>query len=349
MANRYWVGGTANWDGTAGTKWSLTSGGAGGETVPADVDDVFFDANSGAGTTTIATNTANCQNLNFTGFTGTLAGSGVILNVYGNFTLSTGMTFTFSEGIVLRATTAKTVTTNGKSIPASIDFNGLAGTWTLQDALVCTNVIYLVRGTFDANNFNVTATRFSTDLTNTRVLTMGSGTWNLTTTATSNAWEILQSSGLTINANTSTIKISGSTTNIRTFMGGGLTYYNLWFSNATAAGQMNVTGANTFNDIQAGVEGNAQTIRFTAATTTTVTTFTVSGAASNLITIGSITNASHTLTKAGGGTISRNFLSISYSTATPASTWSTASSTDGGNNSGWTFTIAAVSNMFLMM
>ena len=30
MADRYWVGGTAAWDGTAGTKWALTSGGAGG-------------------------------------------------------------------------------------------------------------------------------------------------------------------------------------------------------------------------------------------------------------------------------------------------------------------------------
>jgi hypothetical protein len=29
MANRYWVGGTATWDATAGTKWATTSGGAG--------------------------------------------------------------------------------------------------------------------------------------------------------------------------------------------------------------------------------------------------------------------------------------------------------------------------------
>ena len=29
---RYWVGGTADWDGTAGTKWAYTSGGVGGGT-----------------------------------------------------------------------------------------------------------------------------------------------------------------------------------------------------------------------------------------------------------------------------------------------------------------------------
>ena len=42
MADRYWVGGTANWDGTAGTKWATSSGGLGGASVPTSADDVFF-------------------------------------------------------------------------------------------------------------------------------------------------------------------------------------------------------------------------------------------------------------------------------------------------------------------
>jgi len=49
MANRFWVGGDADWDATAGTKWALTSGGAGGQAVPTAADDVFFDANDGKG------------------------------------------------------------------------------------------------------------------------------------------------------------------------------------------------------------------------------------------------------------------------------------------------------------
>lgn len=44
-----------------------------------------------------------------------------------------------------------------------------------------------------------------------------------------------------------------------------------------------------------------------------------------------------TLTKAGGGTVTALYLSISNSTATPASTWFAVGSTDGGGNSGWTF------------
>lgn len=45
MATRYWVGGAGNWSST--TKWSATSGGASGASVPISTDDVVFDASSG--------------------------------------------------------------------------------------------------------------------------------------------------------------------------------------------------------------------------------------------------------------------------------------------------------------
>ena len=45
MANRYFLNIGANWGDTA--NWSDTSGGTGGFSVPTNVDDVFFDANSG--------------------------------------------------------------------------------------------------------------------------------------------------------------------------------------------------------------------------------------------------------------------------------------------------------------
>ena len=34
MADRYWVGGAAQWDSVVGVKWALTSGGVGGQAVP---------------------------------------------------------------------------------------------------------------------------------------------------------------------------------------------------------------------------------------------------------------------------------------------------------------------------
>jgi hypothetical protein len=64
----------------------------------------------------------------------------------------------------------------------------------------------------------------------------------------------------------------------------------------------------------------------------------LSGTAGNLITIDSVTAASHTLSKASG-TVSSDYLSISRSTATGGASWyAGANSTNGGNNSGWVFT-----------
>lgn len=87
MANRYWVGGSASWDGTAGTKWALTDGGAGGQAIPTSTDDVFFTATSGAVTVTLVSGWDSCKNLNCTGFTGTLTSSSFCyINIYGDAT-----------------------------------------------------------------------------------------------------------------------------------------------------------------------------------------------------------------------------------------------------------------------
>ena len=135
MASRYWVGGTAAWDATAGTKWALTSGGAGGQPAPTSTDDVFFDANSGANTVSIPSS-VNCQNLNCTGFTGTLAWTTAssTINTYGSVTFSTGMSTTVAaaqSAIQFFGTTAATVTTNGKTQPSWSFLS--ANTWTVND------------------------------------------------------------------------------------------------------------------------------------------------------------------------------------------------------------------------
>ena len=119
MADRYWVGGTANWDGTAGAKWSATSGGAGGASVQTSADNVFFDASSGSGTVTISTVNANCNNLNFSGFTGTIfsVSNTPEIYIYGNLVVSAGMTWSASSNLAFAATTSgKTITTNGKLV-----------------------------------------------------------------------------------------------------------------------------------------------------------------------------------------------------------------------------------------
>lgn len=71
MASRFWVGGTGTWDTTNTANWSATSGGAGGASVPVAVDAVFFNANSGGGTVTLAQDVTHTI-ISLSGYTGTL-------------------------------------------------------------------------------------------------------------------------------------------------------------------------------------------------------------------------------------------------------------------------------------
>lgn len=63
--DRYWVGGSGSWSSTA--KWSATSGGASGASVPTASDNAIFDANSGTAHYTVTvTDNATCADLTFT-------------------------------------------------------------------------------------------------------------------------------------------------------------------------------------------------------------------------------------------------------------------------------------------
>jgi hypothetical protein len=242
MADRFWRGGTANWDGTAGTKWADTVGGAGGASVPTSADDVYFDATSGAVTCTV-TATANCLSLNFTGFTGTLAGTSTI-QFFGNLTLVSGMTWTHTGAINTMASSASwSITTAGKTLGSlNIGVNGGTATWTLQDPLTLSGALTITQGTFTTNNFNVTATQLSSSNSNVRTINLGSSTVTLTLGA---PVSFITSTNLTFNAGTSNIVCSSTS---GAFNGGSQVFYNVSFT-STAISLFSITGANTFNNL----------------------------------------------------------------------------------------------------
>ncbi len=246
MSDRYWVGGTASWDLTAGTKWATTSGGAGGASVPTSADNVFFDANSGASTVTVAVSVAQCANLTFTGFTGTLTGS-VGINAYGSVTLVSGMTWSHTGSLRFAGNTSCTLTTAGKTLGGSLVINSAAGsglTVTLQDALSVASSIDITNSTFTTNNYNVTASSLSSSNSNTRTINLGSSTVTLSLSGT--ALTFATSTNLTFNAGTSSLVFSG--TNAAINGGSGVTFYDVSFtSNALVTPTIN--GANTFNNL----------------------------------------------------------------------------------------------------
>ncbi len=213
------------------------------------------------------------------------------------------------------------------------------GTFTLQDNLTVqgTSSLFINNGTFTATTQNLTLDFFTIQNGGSTV-NMGSGTWDMKGTS---GTPFTVASG-TVNANTSTIKYSASTATARTFAGGGKTFYNFWFSNATGNGSLTITGNNTFNEFKC-IDTNIQTIKFTAASTQTIAIFTVTGAASNLIVLNSTTTATYNLIKSGPAAVASDYLNIQHAVATPANTWyagthSTNNQGDSTAGSGWIFT-----------
>ena len=266
MADRYWVGGTGNWDGTAGSKWASTSGGAGGASVPTTSDDVFLDANSGANTITIAAGNTGCKSLTCTGFTGTLAGSGT-LTIAGGFTLVSGMTCTATGRWQITATA--TLTSGGKTLPF-LQINGTGITVDQGDDFTFTGnggdgggCVRLDRGTYNTNNYNITFTSATTSGGGLQFIGGSAKTFNLgssTITLTYNGqntgayFDGTASTNSTLNAGTSTYKcIHNNAFGTGNFIGNGFTFYNVEFTNlVTNTVAIAISGTNTFNNLTFG-------------------------------------------------------------------------------------------------
>jgi len=243
MPDRYWVGGTASWDGTAGTKWAATSGGAGGETVPTTADDVFF-TNLSTGTCTIAAGNTGAKSINCTGFTGTISHV-VSITVAGSITLVAGMTFNASTA-TFTITGTGTLTTAGKTF-SSVVVNGSGITVTLGDALsIATRALTVTQGTFDTANFSLTCGGFSSQNSNVRSISFGSSTVSI-----SGTFNFLTSTNLSFSAGTSQLNNSASAV---TFNGGNQTFYNVSFT-GTSTGNRAITGVNTFNNLTLNASG----------------------------------------------------------------------------------------------
>ena len=219
MADRYWVGGTGTWNTTSTTNWSATSGGASGASVPTVADSVFFDQ---ASTYTVTmTGALACLNFNVTGGTVTFQnGTSPTLDVRGSWSTVAATVWNTTGAITFSATTSRTITTNAITIRSPITFNGVGGTWTLQDnlTLLSTLTTTLSAGTLALNNFTLSTGIFTSTTTTTRVITFGT-TGQITITG--NAATVLSMATLTGFTYTGTARIYSSysgATGTRTFL-----------------------------------------------------------------------------------------------------------------------------------
>lgn len=256
MAARYWVGGNGTWDGTAGTKWATTSGGAGGAAVPTASDDVFLDNGAGTGNVTIS-GARVCQSINCTGYVNTLSLGGT-LTVSGNVTFVAGMTLTGSS--TLSITQNSTMTSNGKTIPFPVALApGTAGgcTYTLADDWTCTSTVTIGNSNSTGSGCIVNGNKFyCTNLTSTAAssrtvsgtteFVMNStgtldGTINFQNNLTINTAGTITMGSLVWGGNTfkrtaGTVNVTSGTTLTLTSLGGTLDLTNVTLYNLTHTG-----------------------------------------------------------------------------------------------------------------
>jgi hypothetical protein len=251
---RYWVGGTGTWDATTTTKWSDSSGGSGGFSVPTSADAVIFDSasNATAYTVTCTATQLRCGSLTMAGpLVGnvTWAGSAPIA-IHGNVTLpATGLTRTYTGAITLTGSTSgKTLTTNGVTLNSNISIDGVGCEWTLGSALDASSnrSITVTNGNFLLNTYNLTADSISSNNGNSRTVNFSSGTTSLAGSAPINFGTTeTNRANLTVTASTSQINLSSSQP---TFSGNNQTFHNVSLT-SSSANTVTINGANTFNDL----------------------------------------------------------------------------------------------------
>jgi hypothetical protein len=184
-----------------------TAGGAGTRTINLGADGesnaISLDVTAGSDIISLSTTSGAYKNVNFTGFTGTVSIQNSI-SIFGNWNYGGTTTQGAGTGTVNFAATSgtKTITSNGFSFPANVAFNGIGGTWAMQDALSVTGTLSITNGTLQLKS--------GTTNTVNAVNTPGTNIRYLQSTTPASQATLSQASG-TVNATYLTIKDSAAT------------------------------------------------------------------------------------------------------------------------------------------
>ena len=275
-----------------------------------------------AGTGTLALTSGSYRNLDFTDGTNPTGYAGALGNnsntIYGNFKASTGMTRTAGTATYTFAATSgtKTITSAAVVFDCPFTFNGVGGTWQLQDALTLgsTRTLTLTNGTLNLSSYTLTTGIFSSSNSNIRTLAFGTGNITLTGVSAS-IFSTSTATNMTITgtAVVNCVATTGTSVQTRTFIAGphveaqaisvninpGTSAVDIFRLATTSSGLKDVTFSNTFTgtiQIANGiiVYGN----------------FDVGGTTAYLITTGSQVSFNAT-----SGTQNINFRSLNFGTA----------------------------------
>jgi hypothetical protein len=344
-SDRYWVGGSGNWSDTA--HWDLHDGGAGGDAVPDTETDVFFTGSSdtgGANFTVTVNATANCNDMDWSAVDITASvldmDNGYHINVYGSFVGDASLSFTmrYQDFMYFKATAGtKTITTNG-ALVGQWNFNGVGGTWQLQDAVTMNTSVpsgksfVLTNGAFDMNNQTITIVGTGgnqyggrVDLggsTSSRSFTMGTGTINYT--SDSIGFFNFDVTGLTLSAASGTINFiaAGTYASAYIYMGGSSATWGTIHCSGRGNFEFRdnvICTTFTLHDVGAFIDS----VLTLAGNLTASGTVTLSGnSASNRLWVTSDSTTPRTITAA---TVSVQYTDFSYITGAGAGDWDLSS------------------------
>lgn len=339
MANRYWVGGNGFWTNTA--KWSATSGGASGASVPTISDDVFIDANSGTGLYTVNVQSpAACKSFHATSTSGcTVSMASGTVQIDGSIEMDDTVTFITGAQITLTGSGTLYFGSGTRIINSPLIVDGFGITVTLLSAFSLGGSFTLTSGTFDLGSYTITVNSFTSTGSSARGIVFGT-VGNLNITNSSNSFTV---SGTNFSSSTEpNARIRMLSSSAKTFNGGGFSYPTLQnYGN----GALTITGSNTFVDLTN--YSQPTTFNFTAGTTQTLASFGLNGTSGSPVTIQSTSAGSQATLSKASGTVSANWLTVKDINATGGATWNAANSIDYGNNSGWNITSPPSSGAFM--
>ena len=332
--DQHWTSGvTGNWSNAA--RWTSR--------VPLPQDNVFFDVGFSASQTVTADMPRLGKTIDWTGATGTptFAMTSVANTAYGGLTLISGMIISSSQNQTFEGRGSFNITSAGKNFGSStrISIAAFGGTYTLLDSLSMNDSLYLLNGTLNLNNFNVTSYFFvSAGISNVRCLNMGSGTYTAVGTS-GDIWNVDTSTNMTFTKGTSKIIISGLGASTKGWKGSGLDYYDVEFTGG-GTGAILFKNSSSFRNITI---NPPKTVNFEAGTTQTVASFTAVGTQANPITIQSTSAGSAaTLSDESGSNILK-YCSIKDITVQGGAKWVSPlalGNTDVSGNTGWTWYLA---------
>lgn len=226
----------------------------------------------------------------------------------------------------------------GQSVPVSVDsvtFDGSSGGGTVT-VNTTVDVVTIVCGAhtgtldFSAHNNNVTMQTFNGSGTGTRTLNMGNGTWTISGGASVN-WNILTTTNLTFNANSSTINILSSSA-ARSFTGN-LTYNIITISASSSVAPFTFNAGCTIGTLN--IAGPNEII-FTVTTTYPITTLNIIGTSGSEVSLRTNIDSSASTLSVAANAPSIAWTAFRDITCSGGASFVAADSFDLGKNTGVT-------------